>query len=40
MTNTYPEYPKRYEIIWKATVTDVELEILLKEWEGYFEVKQ
>ena len=29
-----------YEIIWKQNVTDVELEILLKEWEGYFEVKR
>lgn len=29
-----------YEIIWKQNVTDVELEILLKEWEGYFEVKK
>lgn len=40
MTNTYPEQPKRYEIIWKANVTENELKILLEEWQGYFEVKQ
>ena len=30
----------KHEIVWKATLTDVELQILLEEWEGYFEVKQ
>ncbi len=37
MENTYPEYPKRYEIIWNVNVTDVELQILLEEWQGYFD---
>ena len=39
MTNTYPKI-KKYKIIWKESVTEVELETLLKEWEGYFEVKE
>jgi hypothetical protein len=39
MTNTYPK-TKMYKIIWKESVTENELKILLKEWEGYFEVKQ
>ena len=40
MTNINPEYPKRYKIIWKQNLTKTELEILLEEWQGYFEVEK
>jgi len=40
MTDTYPEPPKTYGIIWKQRLNPVELKILLEEWEGFFEVKE
>tara|TARA_B100001939_G_scaffold294424_1_gene267445 strand:+ start:648 stop:755 length:108 start_codon:yes stop_codon:yes gene_type:complete len=29
---------KLYRIVWKDVLSETELEILLQEWKGYFEV--
>jgi len=31
---------KKYKLIWKQSLNETELAILMEEWEGFFEVKE
>tara|TARA_R100001510_G_C7646792_1_gene204105 strand:+ start:2114 stop:2215 length:102 start_codon:yes stop_codon:yes gene_type:complete len=31
---------KKYKLIWKQSLNETELAILMEEWKGFFEVKE